>query len=205
MMTPRVYITQYGGWWSCSWATWREFVRAMVMHGDDGYDLSNFPGLKQLAGKPASIYVYRNDRGGRPSYSTPPGSRLVQPLDWTRDDWESEAQELGIRIAKKNPDLPVVYDCLVEVGNATVTERSSWSRITAWPVCGILTGRNYTISTPAFSTVFWTTPVVQGVHASFAEAIQGIVRLEYNEVVKNAVLRIAYEELLATWMAENRR
>lgn len=84
-MARRIYITQYGYWWSTTASGWRALVAHALAH-DGIYDLSKAPDIKALRCRPSTVRI--DDSTGRTAYVDTAGHRIHQPLDWTLADWD---------------------------------------------------------------------------------------------------------------------
>jgi hypothetical protein len=90
--TRTVYVTQYDVWWSFALRDWIRFVlnRAIPdLLGGQGYAL---PNDARIVHRPGG--VCRVCPGGREFYSRLPGVIVVQPLNWTVDQWLEHVKEL---------------------------------------------------------------------------------------------------------------
>ena len=91
-MSRRVYITQFGGWWSATPAQWLAICRAAVAGAEFDYSQS----AKLLAGRPSTVRTesYTSASGyGRTAYHDTAGHDIHRPLDWTTEDWQSALNE----------------------------------------------------------------------------------------------------------------
>jgi hypothetical protein len=94
----RIYIQQYGGFWGCDVRKWKEAVREVV-YGSGQVDYDNY--ARPLRSQPGSIV---KSEDGRYSCTAPENEfRLVQPLDWTDEDWAAEAALLGVTATDRSP------------------------------------------------------------------------------------------------------
>ena len=75
-----VYIYQYGAWWSATQKQWQDTVISAI--SEDGYDLDAT--TKRLKRKPASVLGNKED-----GFMAKNGI-VVNPIDWTRHDWERQ-------------------------------------------------------------------------------------------------------------------
>lgn len=85
-----VYVTQYDFWWSFTDRQWRDFCRSAIsgIRSGAGYEL---PDENMLKTRPR--YVARESRRSRWWYATKNGIEVVQPLDWTLEEWEEKLED----------------------------------------------------------------------------------------------------------------
>lgn len=82
----RVYVEQYGGWWSMPREVWQRIARRMADGGE--YDFDTEPGVRRIKRAPVSYwecYVGCNP-------ADIPGIHVMRPLDWDQDDWTYAAE-----------------------------------------------------------------------------------------------------------------
>lgn len=82
----RVYITQFGFWWSTTTDAWQALVAAAIA-AEGEYDLEHAPGFRALSGRPSTVRVEDNEHTGRRYYYDIAGHTIHRPLDWTLADW----------------------------------------------------------------------------------------------------------------------
>lgn len=91
--TPnRVYVKQYGTYWSLSAKQWAGLVAATATDPSGGYDLSPY---RQLGKRPESVSPdTTNPETGVRSKGAAMWAdvELHTPLDWTAEDWTAEHQ-----------------------------------------------------------------------------------------------------------------
>lgn len=90
-MIKQVVIQQFGGWWRLSLDQWIGLCQRAALTGE-GYDLSEW--APQLKRKPAVIAATRYEGGRWDYHSTREDVLYVEPLDWTRADFERQLQEI---------------------------------------------------------------------------------------------------------------
>ena len=97
-MITRVYLTQYGGWWSLSPREWWAVCREMVA-GRGEYDLSRY---RELSGRPACILKASKGSDGAVNAGFWPkpgsGALALRPLGWDRERWEEAWEEIDAAI-----------------------------------------------------------------------------------------------------------
>lgn len=95
----RVYVSQYGYWWSFSLPEWITFCREAYANGG-AYALPESRALKR---KPAALRAMRLDPSGdgmpsRPDYIVRGEHRVAYPLDWDLENWLEELAEVGVYV-----------------------------------------------------------------------------------------------------------
>lgn len=83
----RVYVGQYGYFWSLRREEWVELCKECAK--GDGYDLSSF---KQLKSKPPSLL---KDFATKSYYPKDSKMIYVEPLDWYAEDFEEWLKDNG--------------------------------------------------------------------------------------------------------------
>lgn len=78
----RVYVQQFGYFWSLTMSEWQGVIRD-YFSSEDGYDLGRYKSIQ----KPKVVF---SDREGD-FYKIGNDVILVQPLDWTDEEWVEEA------------------------------------------------------------------------------------------------------------------
>lgn len=76
-----VYIHQFGAWWRATPNQWVRLCQAAQT--PDGYDLDVL--ARRLQGQPQAV------QGSKKEGFWGVGICVVQPLDWTNEDWERNA------------------------------------------------------------------------------------------------------------------
>ncbi len=90
----RVYVEQFGGWWSLSPGAWETLVRRCA--SGLGYDLDHpDANARRLARPPAAVKSYRDADGSRNWYLVTNEALLRRPLDWSAEDFKDELRSLG--------------------------------------------------------------------------------------------------------------
>jgi hypothetical protein len=83
-MRRRIYVHQYGYWWSFTEHQWREWLEQnLPKMGTEGYCLPNSNGRKR---KPAGVKAVDMD-GDKEYYLSRAGDLILHPLDWDNEDW----------------------------------------------------------------------------------------------------------------------
>lgn len=87
----KIYITQFGAWWSSTPEQWRAVVAAALT--ENGYNLDvQARRLKRLPYHAISIIC---DSDGSRRYRVHPGYVLFAPLDWEHGDFIDSLNEIG--------------------------------------------------------------------------------------------------------------
>ncbi len=84
----RIYVTQYGFWWSVSVAGFLALADTIAAT-PTGWNLDEEPGFRSLAKRPSTIG--KDDEG---HYYALGAARWYRVLDWTSQDWAAAAQEV---------------------------------------------------------------------------------------------------------------
>lgn len=87
-----IYVEQYGGWWSFTTKQWREWLLASIADilSQEGYTL---PDSKMLRSRPR--LAKKDDPASRWWYSSVSTARVIQPLDWTVEQWKEELEKVS--------------------------------------------------------------------------------------------------------------
>lgn len=89
----RIYVAQYDGFWGITLVRWKDAVRE-VCWGSGSIEYSDYG--RELRTQPGSVH---SNTDGKGYWCSAPENefRLVQPLDWTPEDWLEEADTLGLK------------------------------------------------------------------------------------------------------------
>jgi len=84
----KVYIHQFGGWWSATLAGLKAIAKAAA---SGGYDLDETPGVKSLRSRPKGVY---KPFGQKYPMSNSNDVRVINPLDWDASDWNAQVGDI---------------------------------------------------------------------------------------------------------------
>lgn len=85
----RIYVTQYGFWWSASVEAFLALADRITATPTGWWNLDEEPGFRPLAKRPGTIG--KNTEG---HYYALGAARWYRVLDWTVREWAAAAQEL---------------------------------------------------------------------------------------------------------------
>ena len=102
MTIRRVYLEQFGGWWSLTPEQWLDLVTTTLLDWSSDKAGYSLPDDGLLRYRPNGVRKY--PFGDSHYYSTDPAIRVVQPLNWHRADFDheqTEMQQLILHIRKQ--------------------------------------------------------------------------------------------------------
>lgn len=111
-MAGRVYVEQFGGWWSFSKEGWLRFIDRVLEGWDEELDCANYElpdpeetnwaatvaGGRPLRTKPSVVTRQVRGEYGNRNWCVAPPHRVAFPLDRSRYEWERERDHLRERL-----------------------------------------------------------------------------------------------------------